>query len=490
MGNRIIIDDEDGVNRCPRCTWEVEDGECAGCGWPGEAESWDDDSVVSLMSVEDVLMYANMDTDDLPRGAARRADPNDTDPSSDQDASNESDDVDDSDDESVGSLNEFVVQDEGAQGDRHRSRLTRRQLEWRFPRRRSRSRETAESTDASADTLFGRSPNLRRQTEIHAVDSSPESSSEELHTDELSQLSRSPGSRYVDDGGNVQYRRHSGRDNRTVVHISDDEDVVPYTPRARNNRNLRLNQFGTISESGGQSPLPQVLEVSSDSDEPIRPLWARRRGTEPDTTLRTSRTSLATRNGASRRRTARPRDIMSSDDDDADVDDEVNGQRPPDEEVSEREPSLVEVGESENASISQTQSNERFSRSGFDPTTSIPIRRENVNMPGAFPPSFVSEQGQSQSTPLLNFQDLTSPPSPRRNSLTRQTRQTQGHDSTFLDRRRHEERTHAITGDQPHRRDRSAAKSARRQDRQRVKATQEARDRRNGEPSVPPSTAS
>ena len=50
----VIRDDEDGVDRCPRCTWELEDGLCESCGYPeGEDsaemsdsdghEHWDDD---------------------------------------------------------------------------------------------------------------------------------------------------------------------------------------------------------------------------------------------------------------------------------------------------------------------------------------------------------------------------------------------------------------------------------------------------------------
>ena len=31
-----IRDDEDGVDRCPRCTWELEDGQCESCGFPDE----------------------------------------------------------------------------------------------------------------------------------------------------------------------------------------------------------------------------------------------------------------------------------------------------------------------------------------------------------------------------------------------------------------------------------------------------------------------
>lgn len=50
----VIRDDEDGVDRCPRCTWELEDGVCESCGYPagddpaemGDSDghgNWDDD---------------------------------------------------------------------------------------------------------------------------------------------------------------------------------------------------------------------------------------------------------------------------------------------------------------------------------------------------------------------------------------------------------------------------------------------------------------
>lgn len=29
----VIQDGQDGVLRCPRCTWELEDGTCGSCGW-------------------------------------------------------------------------------------------------------------------------------------------------------------------------------------------------------------------------------------------------------------------------------------------------------------------------------------------------------------------------------------------------------------------------------------------------------------------------
>ena len=44
----VIRDDEDGVNRCPECAWELEDGICGACGFPAEMTDsdghgqWDD----------------------------------------------------------------------------------------------------------------------------------------------------------------------------------------------------------------------------------------------------------------------------------------------------------------------------------------------------------------------------------------------------------------------------------------------------------------
>lgn len=55
----VIRDDEDGVDRCPRCTWELEDGLCESCGYPAGEDSaemsdsdghghWDDDQLYNM----------------------------------------------------------------------------------------------------------------------------------------------------------------------------------------------------------------------------------------------------------------------------------------------------------------------------------------------------------------------------------------------------------------------------------------------------------
>ncbi|KAF7505391.1 hypothetical protein GJ744_000937 [Endocarpon pusillum] len=51
-----IHDEEDGVLRCPRCTWEMEDGECGQCGYAGtgfsDGEDYDTMGTPSVVSIE------------------------------------------------------------------------------------------------------------------------------------------------------------------------------------------------------------------------------------------------------------------------------------------------------------------------------------------------------------------------------------------------------------------------------------------------------
>lgn len=49
-----IRDAEDGVDRCPRCTWELEDGICQQCGYPSEDEEWSDSDASEHFHDDDV----------------------------------------------------------------------------------------------------------------------------------------------------------------------------------------------------------------------------------------------------------------------------------------------------------------------------------------------------------------------------------------------------------------------------------------------------
>lgn len=51
---RLVRDDEDGVDRCPNCTWEIEDGEdaCQHCGFPVDDDGstdYDDEMTIDSM---------------------------------------------------------------------------------------------------------------------------------------------------------------------------------------------------------------------------------------------------------------------------------------------------------------------------------------------------------------------------------------------------------------------------------------------------------
>ena len=70
----ILRDDEDGVNRCPTCAWELEDGVCSGCGvaYGSDGEAYSDENISFSEDYESDLSDQhyehgsddNLDTDD------------------------------------------------------------------------------------------------------------------------------------------------------------------------------------------------------------------------------------------------------------------------------------------------------------------------------------------------------------------------------------------------------------------------------------------
>jgi len=81
----IIRDVEDGVDRCPRCTWELEDGLCHSCGYPSEGEEWSDSEALEHFHPDDVygdeddmesaIIDALVDGGDMPPGFGREYTP-------------------------------------------------------------------------------------------------------------------------------------------------------------------------------------------------------------------------------------------------------------------------------------------------------------------------------------------------------------------------------------------------------------------------------
>ena len=61
----VIRDEEDGVERCPHCTWELEDGVCGSCGFGMSDEDassfWDDEPLAEGVMGEDMGFYGMHD---------------------------------------------------------------------------------------------------------------------------------------------------------------------------------------------------------------------------------------------------------------------------------------------------------------------------------------------------------------------------------------------------------------------------------------------
>ena len=69
--NGPIRDQEDGVLRCPRCTWEMENGECGQCGYATDEEDFSDDDgdtieSRSVISIPSSTMDADVQSPRIP----------------------------------------------------------------------------------------------------------------------------------------------------------------------------------------------------------------------------------------------------------------------------------------------------------------------------------------------------------------------------------------------------------------------------------------
>ncbi|KAL9129911.1 MAG: hypothetical protein Q9217_001759 [Psora testacea] len=128
----FIRDDQDGVVRCPRCTWELEDGACGSCGWGSpsytdESLSMEDDDYDE--SVPGWPDHENNIIDLGEEGGLMNLDGPSTYPAASvhfheghrlrpsiptyDSFLEDSEGDDDGDDDSAGSLDQFIVNDEG-----------------------------------------------------------------------------------------------------------------------------------------------------------------------------------------------------------------------------------------------------------------------------------------------------------------------------------------------------------------------------------------
>lgn len=473
------------------CAWELEDGECEGCGWPATGSD-----IEAAYYYDDMAAYDSMNP-------------------SEPDSHDEEDDDSDDEDESDGSLQGFVVRDQQI-------------------------REPLHGTNSSSSQ---QARNLSQSRVSHARGSLPASLSDALFDD-------GPLSGSTSDGNTdaVSYNGWSSVDTQTLERQdhpalledpwrparasgSEDDEVIiaRYERRLEREREReRASQAGDPVSRARQSsarpvdqnplhpsrvrPVPRdrvlsrtqrdrnarhfVGNTNHSSNNPIE------LSTSDEEDLYRAIEDLPPRrlSSASQRPRRRPtRPIIIDEDDEEDMFDVVRPTRVSDQRIddslhglpqpgaSQQQTRALPVGPTSNGRASNQNNDGGTLQPRLDPATSVPVRRENVNMPGAFPPSFVSEQGQSQSTPPMNAGAFSSPMLHDRSLATRPMQTPEEDQHGFLDRRRHEERsTQATHMQQTRRRDRSAAKAARRQDRERVKAEQDARGSRGGEPSAPP----
>ena len=200
-----IRDIEDGVERCPRCTWELEDGLCQSCGYPsgdddelsetdsrdddvdfdGEEDDMDEDG--SVMFGEDYhappqyLAATLRDLDYLDRlEHARSMNPYPNEPGTPYDSTFDgSYGVSDHDDADPGSLDDFVVEDEEER--QHSPLSSARNLRWETDdsdgAENSHSQLSANDIEARAETISdGDGMSLN---DGHTDNSDPEEDSDE-----------------------------------------------------------------------------------------------------------------------------------------------------------------------------------------------------------------------------------------------------------------------------------------------------------------------
>lgn len=302
-----IRDDEDGVDRCPRCTWELEDGLCESCGYPAGDDSadmsdsdgrdrWDDEIYdVDGATMEELVgalgdevmggrvpnpdysehEYTSEDRlSDTTLSQIRRrnrriaaqldrlqAHP-DEEPTYDS-FLEDSDEDEDSDDEEDGSLDGFIIND--IEDGPHSVRSSSRSLQW----------ETDEGTAVDGD----------QPQNPHLVPSSQYEGSSDERLSPHSQYSPEDES---DEGPILRSRRQarqrsvgsnqsSGSDGRNVSQALD----ALRMRTGHNGSRIPANTQRTIThrdpDVGGERSTIGPIEIESDSDSPVPAQHTRRR---------------------------------------------------------------------------------------------------------------------------------------------------------------------------------------------------------------------
>lgn len=319
--NRSYIRDaEDGVDRCPECTWELEDGHCNHCGYDSDAlydselaDLEDEEAAVeaedaALEMEEAALIEEGFDMDrDLieqmeerglapprfrgPRHADYRADYRLVDGQLIHGGSLEDsadDENDDDDEDEAGSLDDFIINDlEAGPASEHGSAITSGlwSTDEEFEEADIEGVETHGSDDDQRSHV--RSASFDRFIEESAPD---EQEREELlgHAQESSDTEMAPAT-----------RRRASRYQADPSNSDDDDIVIAMAAPRRRNRTWANGPESSNNFSGprhgadyghSETSSPQdhsiihtadeVLEASSDSEAPIAPSRSRRRRPE------------------------------------------------------------------------------------------------------------------------------------------------------------------------------------------------------------------
>ena len=255
--------------RCPRCTWELEDGTCGSCGW-GSASDTDD----SLSMDDDESAphgWLDHEGNTSEGGIIDLDDPDDypealdhfqgahgfPEPIPNYDSFLEDEDEDETDDDSVGSLDQFIVNDE----DRDRFAI------------RGNVPPFSDSEDDISDTVrtMGSDEDHRSREETESAFSGPRVSrniSRTQNEDIDSEPVQLTGRRRTWEGINAV---NSNQINRRPRSPSSDNSL-PCLPIHRHRRNPRPSSSRTV-----QSSHPVTVSLESDTEDSAIPIQRPRR---------------------------------------------------------------------------------------------------------------------------------------------------------------------------------------------------------------------
>ena len=414
-----IRDLADGVNRCPRCTWEMEDGECASCGFPYDE---DDEDVMFEMMGERSSSFLSTEEESNP----------------DEDMEETEDDGDDAD---VGSLDDFVVNDNNAT--RPSPRISARHsphpldldaIESAALRDTSQSRSDGGSTVLSLHSDRTNSSSHSSQPQRPHIQSNHRGRTSGRNPPISHVLANAPAAVVWESDSSSEeslpaQRRRARLRARTVLselHEDETDAIFMQTRTASPESHSQATYDRPVERS--RAGRDDIVSISSDSDEPI--------------SMNTARRTRASRH------------LENLDDEDQESNNLV---------VPGLRDRTRNHGQIERAAQNATRSQNL--------TSNATSQRENYNMPGAFPPSFnFSENGSSQ-VPRASGASIepsrgnSSIPVASRTSL----RGASSRSPTETMFQSHEQR--------PQLNARAAARAIRKAERQRMKAEQEARRR-------------